>query len=203
MNRTRGRVRTLRRLSQRLDCLLDSLLEFSRVGRLDLAIGDTNLDDVLSQVLDSLRITLEEKGITVRIPEPLPTVQCDRVRIAEVFRNLVTNAMKYNDKPQQWIEIGFDRHPRAAGEPSGQAVPREVSPVFYVRDNGIGIREKHQGSIFRIFKRLHGRDKFGGGTGVGLTIVKKIIERHGGRIWIDSVVNEGTTFYFTLAGDPS
>ena len=76
--------------------------------------------------------------------------------------------------------------------------PGEAPPVFYVRDNGIGIPEKHHDAVFRIFKRLHGRDKFGGGTGAGLTIVKKIVERHHGRIWLESSAGEGTTFYFTL-----
>lgn len=70
--------------------------------------------------------------------------------------------------------------------------------MLYVRDNGIGIQEKHFDSIFRIFKRLHGRDRFGGGTGAGLTIVKKIVERHSGRIWVESTVGEGTAIYFTL-----
>jgi len=73
------------------------------------------------------------------------------------------------------------------------------SPVFYVRDNGIGIKEKNLDSIFRIFKRLHGRDKFGGGTGAGLTITKKIVERHEGKLWVESTYGEGTTFFFTLA----
>lgn len=183
-----SKLHTLKRLTQRLETLLDSLLEFSRVGRVDLAIGDTDLGVVLAEVVDSLRITLQEKTIDVRIPRPLPTVQCDRVRVAEVFRNLITNAMKYNDKAEKWVEIGFDRGSNGAGP-----------PVCFVRDNGIGMREKHFESVFRIFKRLHGRDKFGGGTGVGLTIVKKIVERHGGRVWIESIVDEGSTFYFTLA----
>ena len=188
----RSKLQTLTRLTQRMESLLDSLLEFSRVGRVDLAIGDTDLDRVLAEVLDSLRITLQEKGIAVRIPRPLPTVQCDRVRVGEVFRNLVTNAMKYNDKPRRWIEVGCDRNPNPAGP-----------PVFHVRDNGIGMRPKHFESVFRIFKRLHARDKYGGGTGVGLTIVKKIVERHGGRIWVESTLGEGTVFYFTLSEEPS
>jgi len=73
--------------------------------------------------------------------------------------------------------------------------------VFHVKDNGIGIPQKHYDAVFRIFKRLHGRDEFGGGTGAGLTIARKIVERHGGRIWLDSLPGEGTTVYFTLTGD--
>ncbi len=110
------------------------------------------------------------------------------MRVAEVFRNLITNAIKYNDKPGKWIEIGCQQV---------TALP----PVFYVRDNGIGIPEKHFEAVFRIFKRLHGRNKFGGGAGAGLTIVKKIVKRHGGRVWIESTPGQGTTFKFTLAGD--
>src|SRR6202041_315544 len=127
----------------------------------------------------------------VRISVPLPVVQCDRIRIGEIFRNLITNAVKYNDKNEKWIEIGFQSE-QASGEVT----------EFYVRDNGIGIREKHRDSVFRIFKRLQARDKFGGGTGVGLTIVKKLVERHGGRIWVESEFGVGTTFYFTLTEGP-
>ncbi|HXG13003.1 MAG TPA: PAS domain S-box protein [Gemmataceae bacterium] len=185
----RAKLETLQRLARRLEDLIDALLEFSRVGRVDLAVQPTDLNEVLAGVLDSLRISLQQRGVAVRIPRPLPVVRCDRARIGEVFRNLITNALKYNDKPEKWVEIGYREG--AEGGP----------PVFYVRDNGIGIREKHFDAIFRIFKRLHGRDQFGGGTGAGLTIVKKIVERHGGRVWVESVYGEGTTFSFTLQGE--
>ena len=92
------------------------------------------------------------------------------------------------------MEVGWQEH----------SIDRpQASPIFYVRDNGIGIAEKHYIAIFRIFKRLHGRSEYSGGTGAGLTIAQKIVERHGGRLWLDSVVGEGTTFYFTLASEPN
>lgn len=182
----RSKLETLMRLTRRMEMLIDSLLQFSRLGRVDLAIDQVDLNETVAEVLDSLAITLKESGTQVRIPRELPTVRADRARVGEIFYNLIVNAVKYNDKPEKWIEIG------ALEEGDGRP------PVFYVRDNGIGIAEKHHDSVFRIFKRLHGRDKFGGGTGAGLTIVKKIVERHHGRIWLQSSAGEGTTFYFTL-----
>ena len=186
-----GRVETLLRLAQRMDGLIDALLHFSRVGRVEMSFARTDLNEVVKQVLDLLTARLEETRTQVRIPRPLPTVYCDRVRVGEIFSNLMSNALKYNDKAERWIEIGFQEQFVREGN--------RVHPfVFFVRDNGIGIREKHLESIFRIFKRLHGRTAFGGGNGVGLTIVKRIIERHGGTIWVESMYGEGTTFYFTL-----
>lgn len=185
----RAKLQTLQNLSNRLGVMIDSMLEFSRVARVDMAMQETDLNEVVKEVIESLRISLDELQVAVRIPRPLPTVTCNHSRIGEVFRNLITNAMKYNDKPEKWIEIGWETQPR------GDA---PQAPVFYVRDNGIGIAARHLDTVFRIFKRLHGRDRFGGGTGVGLAIVKKVVERHNGRIWIDSTVGKGTTFYFTL-----
>jgi signal transduction histidine kinase len=181
----RAKLETLMRLTRRMETLIDSLLQFSRLGRVDLAVTRVDLGEIVSGILDSLAISLRQEGVEVRVPRPLPVVRADRVRVGEIFHNLIVNAMKYNDKPQKWIEIGW--HANGAGP-----------PVFHVRDNGIGIPEKHRESVFRIFKRLHGREKFGGGTGAGLTIVKKIVERHHGRIWLESSAGEGTTFYFTL-----
>jgi signal transduction histidine kinase len=182
----RSKLETLVRLTRRMETLIDSLLQFSRLGRVDLAIDQVDLNETVAEVLESLAITLQESGTQVRLPRRLPTVRADRARVGEIFYNLVVNAVKYNDKPEKWIEIGAVEE--GAGHP----------PVFYVRDNGIGIAEKHHDSVFRIFKRLHGRDKYGGGTGAGLTIAKKIVERHHGRIWLESSAGEGTTFYFTL-----
>ncbi|HEX2025556.1 MAG TPA: PAS domain S-box protein, partial [Actinomycetota bacterium] len=184
----KAKLETLGRLAQRMEGLIDSLLQFSRVGRVELAVQPTDLNDLVRAALDSLQITLREARVDVRVPRPLPTVVCDRVRVAEVFHNLIANAAKYNDKPDKWVEVGFRE------DPAGPT-------AFYVRDNGIGIPAKHFEAVFRLFKRLHGRDKFGGGTGIGLTIVKKIVERHGGRIWLESTSGEGTTFYFTLAAE--
>jgi signal transduction histidine kinase len=181
----RAKLETLMRLSRRMESLIDSLLQFSRLGRVDLAVSRVDLGEIVSGILDSLAISLRQEGVEVRVPRPLPVVRADRVRVGEIFHNLIVNAMKYNDKPRKWIEIGW--HQNGAGP-----------PVFHVRDNGIGIPEKHREAVFRIFKRLHGREKFGGGTGAGLTIVKKIVERHHGRIWLESSAGEGTTFYFTL-----
>jgi signal transduction histidine kinase len=181
----RAKLETLMRLTRRMETLIDSLLQFSRLGRVDLAIGRVDLNEIVAEVLDSLAISIQEERAEVRVPRPLPAVRADRARVGEIFYNLVVNAMKYNDKSQKRIEIGWGQ--------SGSG-----PPVFHVRDNGVGIPEKHYDSVFRIFKRLHGRDKYGGGTGAGLTIARKIVERHHGRIWLESTVGEGTTFYFTL-----
>jgi signal transduction histidine kinase len=199
----REKLDTLKRLCARMDTLITSLLHYSRVGRAELAVEHTDLDALVSEVLDSLRLALEEQRVQVRIPEPLPKLRCDAVRIREVFHNLITNAIKYNDKPEKWIEIGCRRVPASGDntEASTAACDSDVSLIFYIQDNGIGIRERHLESVFRIFKRLHGRDKFGGGSGAGLTFVKQIVERHGGRVWVESTPGEGSTFYFTLQAD--
>lgn len=183
----RKNLLSFQRLTQRMSALIGALAKYSRVGRSQLELADTDLNRTIREVLDGLRVPIEESRVDIRIPRPLPRIRCERVLAAEVFHNLVSNAIKYNDKPDKWVEVGW----RAGDHP-------EDPPVFYVRDNGIGIPEKHFESVFRIFKRLHGRDNYGGGTGAGLTIARKIVERHGGRIWLASEPGKGTTFDFTL-----
>ncbi|WP_017720187.1 ATP-binding protein [Kamptonema formosum] len=188
-----SKLKTLVRLTQRMENLIDSLLYFSRVGRVDLSVEETDLNKLVSQIIEILKPRIEQAKVDIRIPISLPAIRCDRVRVGEVFNNLITNAIKYSDKPEKWIEIGF-LEPQQATD---RANP-EQAIVFYVSDNGIGIRHKHLDTIFRIFKRLHAPDKYGGGTGAGLTIAKKIVERHGGEIWAESTFGQGSTFYFTL-----
>ena len=190
-----AKLQTLIRLTQRMETLIDTLLHYSRIGRVNLVIQQADLNVVLREVLDRLAMSIEQQQVQLRIPRPLPTIQYDAVSLGEVFYNLILNAIKYNTKPEKWVEIGYQEvAPHNSADASGALY------TFYVRDNGIGIQEKHFETIFRIFKRLHARDQFGGGTGAGLTIAKKIVERHGGRIWLESTLTVGTTFFFTIKG---
>jgi two-component system, chemotaxis family, sensor kinase Cph1 len=188
------RLNTLTKLTSRLDSLIDGLLRYSRVGHVDLSFAQVDLNTVVDHAVELVQYQLDTAHIQVHIPRPLPVVYCDQVRVGEIFSNLITNAIKYGgDKPEKWIEIGY----RDEGEDEQYPDVR----VFYVRDNGIGIHERYFDAVFQIFRRLHARDKFGGGTGVGLSIVKRIVERHSGVIWLQSQFGKGTTFYFTLQGE--
>lgn len=187
------RLKTLVRLTDRMENLLDSLLHYSRVGRIDLQRSEADLHDVVQDSLMMLSTRIDENQVEIKIPRKLPSASVDEVRIGEVFTNLISNAIKYNKNQAKTIEIGYLENAL-----NNVAEEAKTEQLFYVRDNGIGIDERHHTNIFRIFKRLHARNEYGGGVGAGLTIVKKIIERHGGRIWLESKSGEGTTFYFTL-----
>jgi light-regulated signal transduction histidine kinase (bacteriophytochrome) len=194
------KLQTLVRLSQRMESLIDSLLQLSRVGRLDLDVQPTDLNEVVAEVLDLLAPRLEQTGTTVEVRGPLPTIAADATRLREVINNLLTNAMKYSDKPERHVVVG--EAPADKAGVRGAANPDQYY-VFYVQDNGIGIDAKHHDTIFRIFRRLHAHDKFGGGTGAGLAIAKKMIEKHGGELWVESVIGRGATFYFSIPKDYS
>jgi light-regulated signal transduction histidine kinase (bacteriophytochrome) len=172
-----------------MESLIESLLHYSHVGRAELALERIDVQEVVAETLELFAARLQENQVEVRLPVRLPTIQADRVRLGEIFNNLVANAIKYNDKTEKWVEIGYET---LSGEDG------VMRPIFYVRDNGIGIAAQYHASVFNIFRRLHGRNEYGGGTGAGLTIVRKIVERHNGSIWLDSQPGTGSTFYFTL-----
>jgi light-regulated signal transduction histidine kinase (bacteriophytochrome) len=175
---------TIDRLAIQSEQLLIALNHFSRIGRMEVAPVETDMDALLDGVIDGLEDLAHREKVKVLRAGKLPVANCDPVLVREIFSNLITNAVRYNDKDEKRIEIG--------------CTTGEGGTVYFVRDNGIGIREKHFDSVFVIFRRLHAQSAYGGGSGAGLAIVKTIVERHGGKIWIESVENEGTTFNFTL-----
>ncbi len=171
-------------LCERMERLVNDLLYFSRLGRQELAVQLTDLNAVIKDIETMMETTLHEKNATLHVDGTLPTLVCDLPRITEVFRNLITNAVKYNDKPDKRITIGCET--------------TDKERIFFVADNGIGIAAQFYQDVFRIFKRLNDEDDGVKGTGVGLTFVKKIIERHDGRVWVESEMGVGTRFLFTI-----
>jgi PAS domain S-box-containing protein len=168
---------------RKMQSLLDELLKLSRIGRLVNSPETIPFDDVVHDALDIVRGRLEARGVTIQIQSSLPVVYGDRQRLTEVVQNLIDNAAKFmGSQPNPHVEIG------QRGEEDGM-------PVFYVRDNGIGIAAQHHERIFGLFNKL---DSHTEGTGIGLAIVKRIVEVHGGRIWVESEEGKGSTFYFAL-----
>ena len=166
----------------RMQNLIDDLLSFSRVGTRGKEFHPANLEQALQNALKSLRIRLQETGAKVT-HEPLPTLSVDATQITQVFQNLIGNALKFR----------ADRVP----EVHVSAQPEEGQWSFAVRDNGVGIEPQYFERVFQIFQRLHTRREYPG-TGIGLAICKRIVERHGGAIWVESQPGQGATFHFTI-----
>lgn len=176
---------TIRKLSRRMESLIESLLEYSRLSRDDTALQPVDLNKSLEHALDSLDVFIQDHNAVINAGNGLPMVLGHEKTLSEIFRNLITNALKYNTHKEKHVDISWHEQP-------GGMIRIEI------KDNGIGIAPEHQETVFKIFKRLHGRDDFGGGTGSGLTIVQKIIERHGGKVNVYSDGYNGSTFSFTL-----
>ncbi len=173
----------LKLLSDRVDRmhnLIDGILQYSRVGRVQEKPIAVNLNDLVPEIVDTIA---PPANIEIVYEGALPTITFEETRIRQVFQNLISNAVKYMDKPKGIISIG------CADEGSKWK--------FNVTDNGPGIEEKHYEKIFKIFQTLTPRDTYES-TGIGLTIVKKIIELYGGKIWVESKVGQGATFFFTV-----
>jgi len=166
--------------------LIDALLNFSRLGRQTLSMEPVDLTELARAVVDELRRSADVEGIDV-IVDPLQPTKGDRTLLRQVLANLIGNAFKFSrGRPHPQIEIGARRE--------GQAV------VYFVRDNGVGFDMRYADKLFGVFQRLHRADEFEG-TGVGLALAQRIIQRHGGRIWADGKVDGGATFFFTLPAE--
>ncbi len=166
----------------RMRKLINDLLAYSRVGTQGKELSRTDSEEVLSQCVNDLKVAVEENG-TLITHDPLPTVMADRSQLGQLFQNLIGNAIKFRSKEPPRVHISARRNGNGW--------------TFSVRDNGIGIPAEYFERIFIIFQRLQARQEYAG-TGIGLAICKKIVDRHGGRIWVESQVGEGATFYFTL-----
>ncbi len=177
-------IQSIKQAVGRMQLLLNELLELSRIGRLAEHPKEVSFDDIVQEALKHVQGRLTASKADVRVASDLPVVYGDRTRLVEVVQNLVDNAAKFmGEQPSPLIEIG------TCGEEDGKT-------IFFIRDNGIGILPKHQERIFGLFHKL---DPQGEGTGIGLAIVKKIVEVHGGRIWVESELGKGATFCFSLS----
>jgi light-regulated signal transduction histidine kinase (bacteriophytochrome) len=174
----RAQVAAILKLTQRIDGLADALMQHARIGR-GLDVETVDLDALVDEALARL-----DPAVEARRPTRLGAAVCNRDGVREVFASLIDNAARYNDKPARWLEIGV-----RPGEP----------PRYYVRDNGVGVAAGDHELIFQPFRRLGG--ELSGGAGVGLAFARRIVERHGGRLWVESAPGEGATFLFTLAPD--
>lgn len=171
-------IKLIRSNVEKMDTLVKGILKYSNIGRIEKDFYKVDVDQIVQDVVNTIEIP---EHIILSIPQKLPTVTGDHFRLEELFGNLIRNAIKFNDKPQGEITIG--------------CVDKNDFWEFYVKDNGKGIEEKYFEKIFIAFQKLQNNYK---STGIGLSIVKKIIDLYKGEIWIESTLTQGTTFYFTL-----
>jgi light-regulated signal transduction histidine kinase (bacteriophytochrome) len=168
--------------AERMQRLIHDLLTYSRVGTRGAAFKPSSAREALDAALYNLRLSIEECGAVVTC-DPLPVITADRTQMTQVFQNLIGNALKFRGERTPAIAVS-SRHENG-------------SWIFSIEDNGIGIEPQYFDRIFIIFQRLHSREQYDG-TGIGLSVVKKIIERHAGRIWVESTYGKGSTFYFSI-----
>jgi PAS domain S-box-containing protein len=171
-------------LAERMEKLVNDLLHFAKLNKQEIDTKEVDLNNVIKDILSMMEIIFEKQNVKVIIPQKLPKIRCSEVEIAEVFRNLIVNAVKYNKNVEKIVEIGYEK--------------KNGSYIFSIKDNGIGISPNNHEEIFRIFKRLNDEEEDVKGTGSGLTFVKKIIDRRGGNIWLESELGKGTTFYIII-----
>jgi PAS domain S-box-containing protein len=171
--------------ASRMQELINDLLEYSRVGTRGNPFEPVETEQVIEQVFRNLQVAIEESQARIT-HDPLPRLMADKTQIIQLFQNLIGNAIKFRGNGALKIHV--------------RAEEKQEDWHFAVCDNGIGIAPKYQKRIFQIFQRLHGRDEYEG-TGIGLAVCKRIVERHGGRIWVESEPGEGSVFHFSMPKD--
>lgn len=172
--------------ANRMQTLIQDLLQFSRADRALKPMADVDFEKVLHQVEENLAIAIKESSAIIT-HDPLPILWADEKQMVQLLQNLIGNAVKFGGQRQPVIHVS--------------AIKKRDAWHFSVRDNGIGIASEHFERIFLIFQRLHGREEYGG-TGIGLAICKKTVERHGGQIWVESIPGQGSTFHFSIPERP-
>ena len=170
--------------AKRMDKMINDLLEYSRIGNQEREFEYLQSEKLLETVLMNLKSVIEDTN-TIITHDPLPLIFANEQMMIQLFQNLISNSIKYHGEKSPKIHISADN------------VNDEY--IFAVKDNGIGIDQNHLERIFTIFQRLHTREEYEG-TGIGLAIVQKIVQKHHGKIWVESELGKGTTFYFTIPG---
>lgn len=188
-DRGKDYIDEIRKGANKMNNLIEDLLQLSRISRIKNPYEDVNVNAMIDSVLERLKFDIQKHHVTVQVQKDMPLVHCDRIKMSEVFLNLINNGIKFSsknteDRPK--IQVGY--------------VAEKLDHKFFVKDNGIGIDPQYHDQVFGIFKRLH-TDKEYEGTGAGLSIVKRVVEDHQGKIWIDSRLGQGATFYFTIPKD--
>ena len=181
----KGYLSVIQKLGKRLEKYLDSLLYYSRLGREKLAFKKTNLSELIPEIYNTY-LDPSLKNIEIKYSSDLPSIVCDPIKLTKILGNLFQNAIRYNHSQVKIIELEY----KQLGEDRHQ---------FWIRDNGIGMKSEHWNRIFTIFKRLHSKDEYDQGSGLGLAMAKKAVEQHGGEIWVESSeIDKGSCFSFTI-----
>ena len=178
MRKERILIELIRGNVEKMDVLIDGILEYSTIGKTEIEAYYVDIEVLLKEVV---KIIYVPDSITININAYFPIVKGDKYRLQQLFQNLISNAVKYCDKAEGLVEVGFEN--------------KNDYWKFFVKDNGIGIEEKYFEKIFKTFGKLESNVN---SSGIGLSIVKKIVNLYNGEIWVESEVGVGSTFYFTL-----
>ena len=167
-----------------MNTLIEDLMEYSRIDTSEHQAEDIPMEQLLQVVTNALREQINEKKASIEVHSPLPTIRGNWTRVSQLFQNLISNAIKFvREGAAPIVEIS--------------ALEDDGKWTFSVRDNGIGIAPEYQQDIFQLFRRLHSK-RYYPGSGIGLSLCKRVVEQHGGKIWVESQPAQGSTFYFTI-----